>query len=64
MKSVFELAKHEMQELKTRWYMENFNEALSLDEVARINEIVDDETMYEEYSNTQFVDEDFFSNQE
>lgn len=62
MKSVFELAKHEMQELKTRWYMENFNEALSLDEVARINEIVDDETMYDEYSNTQFVDDDFFSN--
>lgn len=64
MKSVFELAKHEMQELKTRWYMENFNEALSLDEVARINEIVDDETMYDEYSDTQFVDDDFFSNQE
>lgn len=64
MKSIFELAKHEMQELKTRWYMDTFNESLSLDEVSRINEIVDDETMYEEYGNTQFSDDDFFSNQE
>lgn len=64
MKSVFELAKHEMQELKTRWYMENFQESLSLDEVAHIEDIIDNETMYDEYANTQFVDDDFFSNQE
>ena len=60
---VRELDENQMTELKQRWYTDYINETenrgVSMSELADINSLVSDDTMYEEYKNTTFVRDDF-----
>ena len=62
---VTELNKDELLELKQRYYAEtgSFPDGSpSYEELAEIDEIVDDEEIYEEYAGVDFVKDDFFCN--
>jgi hypothetical protein len=68
MKSVHELSTNELEELRTRWYMQHEDDG-SLEEVMGLEEgeeITEDEIPMEVvvsyYEGTYFVDEDFFCN--
>ena len=68
MKSVHELSADELQELRTRWYMQHEDDG-SLEEVMGLEEgeeITEEEVPMEivisYYEGTYFVDEDFFCN--
>jgi len=68
MKSVHELNINELEELRTRWYMQHEDDG-SLEEVMGLEEgeeITEDEIPMEVvvsyYEGTYFVDEDFFCN--
>lgn len=63
LKSVKELSKDELAELKQRYYNELHTD-VSLDELANINEIVTDKEVYDYYKNVSFVNDDFICNQE
>lgn len=63
MRTVFELTREELTEVKTRYYCET-NDNVSWGEIANIDEIVTDEEIFEEYSEYFFVDDDFSCNME
>ena len=59
--TVYDLNRDQLQELKQRYYAEQTGEDLSYDEIYRIDELVSDEEVYDEYGGTDFVPDDFFS---
>lgn len=58
--NVKELTRNQLTELKQHYYCEN-NENVSWGELAKIDDLVSDKDIFEEYSGTYFVEEDFFS---
>lgn len=60
-KSVKELSREELIELKQSYYT-NKNKNVSWGELADIDNLVSDEEIFEEYADTDFVDEDFSVN--
>lgn len=58
--TVYDLNRDQLQELKQRYYAEKTGEDLSYDEIYRIDDLVSDEEVYDEYSGTDFVPDDFF----
>lgn len=58
-KSVFQLSKDQLTELKGYYYTQKHKNA-SWQELANINSYVSDSEIIKEYENTQFVDDDFF----
>lgn len=67
-RTVSELTQEELAELKRDYYTEYLNEnegrEPSLDELANIDDIIDDAYIMNLYSHLTFVDEDFFCNSE
>lgn len=63
LKSVKELSRDELNELKQKYYNELHSD-VSLGELANINEIVTDKEVYDYYENVSFVNGDFICNQE
>lgn len=61
MRSIFELTREELTEVKTRYYCE-INDNVSWGEIANIDELVTDEEIFEEYDEYFFVDDDFSCN--
>lgn len=60
-KSVYDLTREELIELKERYYCdESYN--VSYGELANIDEIVSDEEIFTEYDEYVFCDDDFFCN--
>jgi len=60
-KSVYDLTREELIELKERYYCEeNYN--ISYGELANIDEIVSDEEILSEYDGYAFSNDDFFCN--
>ena len=61
---VTELNKEELEELKQHYYCHvlHENDGVSYGELASINELVSDEEIFEYYSDTVFVAEDFSCN--
>ena len=62
MMDVKSLSREELTELKQDYYTElldNDGKCPSSGELMRIDEIVSDETVYQEYAGTEFVEEDF-----
>ena len=62
-KTVTELSRDELIELKTRYYNENSNTELSYGELVDIDSIVSDEEVFNYYSDVTFTKDDFFCNQ-
>lgn len=60
-KSVKELSREELIELKQHYYTEK-NKNVSWGELADIDSLVSDEEIFKEYADTDFVDEDFAIN--
>lgn len=58
-KSVFQLSKDQLTELKGYYYTQKHKNA-SWQELANINNYVSDSEIIKEYKNTTFVDDDFF----
>lgn len=56
---VTELSREQLEELKSRYYMER-NESVSYGELACIDELVTDEEIFKEYDYVDFVCDDFF----
>lgn len=61
-KSVFELTREELDELKQNYYIEK-NPNVSMDDLLSINEIVSDKEIFAYYSDDTFTKDDFFCNQ-
>lgn len=57
--SVRELNKTQLRQLKETYYTEK-HERVSYEELANIDSLVSDEEVFEEYSCTEFVTEDFW----
>lgn len=57
--SVKELSREQLIELKAMFYAEN-NNNVSWGELANVDELVSDETIFNEYSGTIFTNDDFF----
>ena len=61
--SIYELNREQMEYIKANWLdsylMEHENRNISWGEMAEADSIVPDDTMFEEYSGTDFVEEDF-----
>lgn len=66
--TVYELSADELSELKQNYLCEHLVETEdrtpSWGELAEADIIVSDETIYEAYANTDFVEDDFWCNQE
>lgn len=64
--TVRELTREELQELKIHmldeFLQEEENRNISYGEMADIDELVTDESVFKEYENTSFVKDDFFCN--
>lgn len=63
--NVRSLSREELTELKCNYYTEQLDasgECPSMGELANIDEIVSDETVFKEYESTEFVEEDFSCN--
>lgn len=64
--TVRELTREELQELKINmldeYLQEEENRNISYGEIADIDELVTDESVFKEYENTSFVKDDFFCN--
>ena len=64
--TVRELTKEELQELKVHmldeFLQEEENRNISYGEIADIDELVTDESVFKEYENVSFVKDDFFCN--
>ena len=58
--SVEELPREALQELKQRYYTNNYDDELSYGEMDAIDDIVSDEEVFDEYGGTQFTEDDFF----
>lgn len=56
--SVYKLTREQLCELKEN-YLYSQNESVSMGELMAIDDIVSDETVFEEYSATSFTDDDF-----
>ena len=56
--NVYDLNEEQLTQLKQHYYTER-NNNVSYGELACIDDLVSDEEVFEEYSNTFFVDEDF-----
>ena len=63
-KSVKDLTREQLTELKEHYYMEKLEEAEnrtpSYGELAMIDELVSDDEVFEEYGHISFVNDDFF----
>ena len=57
--SVKELNKEQITQLKQNYYCNVLNINASYEELANINNLVDDIEIYEYYNDTYFVDDDF-----
>lgn len=64
--TVRELTREELQELKVHmldeFLQEEENRNISYGEIADIDELVTDESVFKEYENVSFVKDDFFCN--
>ena len=64
--TVKELTREELQELKINmldeFLQDEENRNISYGEIADIDELVTDESVFKEYENTSFVKDDFFCN--
>lgn len=60
-KSVYQLTKDEMTELKTRYYAQT-HDNMSYQDIVDIDNLVTDHEMYIVYLDTDFVNDDFFCN--
>lgn len=60
-KSVYQLSKDEMTELKTRYYAQT-HDNMSYQDIVDIDNLVSDHEMHIIYLDTDFVDDDFFCN--
>ena len=58
--TVYDLNRDQITELKQAYYAEKTGEDLSYDEIYRIDDLVSDEEVYDEYGGTDFVPDDFF----
>ena len=60
---VTELNKNQLKELKCSWYdsylMKTKNENISMYEITNIDDYVSDETIFAEYQDTEFTEDDF-----
>ena len=56
--SVYKLTREQLCELKEN-YLYSQNESVSMGELMAIDDIVSDETVFDEYSATLFTDDDF-----
>lgn len=65
-RTVRELSREELEELKSCYYMEKMDdlgEKVYYSDLADVDELVTDEEVFEHYSHISFVDDDFFCNQ-
>lgn len=56
--SVYELNRYQMESLKAQYFMAE-NESVSWEELADIDSLVSDLTIYEAYGHINFTEEDF-----
>jgi len=61
LKTVYQLSKDELTELKARHYTET-HDSVSYGELSQIDDLVSDQEIKEAYSGIDFVDDDFFCN--
>lgn len=59
--NVKELSREELTELKQNYYSSK-NDNVSYEELSKINELVTDEEIFDEYAGTVFTSQDFFCN--
>ena len=59
-RTVYQLTRDELQELKINYYSQN--QEISYQEMLDIDDLVSDQEIQEAYRNTQFVTDDFFCN--
>lgn len=61
--TVTELNRNQLEQLKVDYYdtclQETFGQSISMSEICMIDKIVTDEEIFESFSDTEFVEEDF-----